>query len=310
MMSQNTFLYVLTVLIWGSTWLAIEFQLGVVAPEASIVYRYAAAALLLFVWALVRRQQLRFGWRAHGWFLLLGLFLFCLNYVFAYRAQQFISSAMTAIAFSTLVWLNIFNARLFFGVRSSARVLWGAGLGIAGILVLYAPRVDAVSLNDGFLFGSSLALLGALLASFGNMASQAAQRARLPLVASNAWGMLYGAGFTAAIAGAQGVEFTVDWSLPYLLSLAYLTIFGSVIAFGAYLTLLGRIGAHRAGYATVMFPVVALLLSVLFEGLVLDWTLVSGVGLVLLGNLFVLQRKQRGAGGRASGPAAVKVGAR
>ena len=155
-------------------------------------------------------------------------------------------------------------------------------------LVLFGPQVAEVSLSDKILFGSMLAICSALLASFGNMAPQAAQRAQLRVVQSNAWSMLYGALITAVLVFAAGHEYTFDWSFEYAVSLAYLAIFGSVLAFGAYLTLLGRIGAHRAGYATVMFPVVALVLSILFEGLQLDRNLIIGTSLVLAGNLLVL----------------------
>ncbi len=285
---SNAALYTITVLIWGSTWFAIEFQLGDVAPEVSIAYRYAGAALMLFAWCRARGLTLRFGRRAHGWFALLGVLMFCVNYIFAYRAQIYITSALSAIAFSTMVWMNIINARVFFGVKASGYVLTGAALGIIGIVVLFAPRIEEISLTGGVFLGSILAMLGALFASFGNMASQAAQRRSLPVIQSNAWGMFYGALLNAAIAAAGGHEFAFDWSPGYVVSLVYLSAFGSVIAFGAYLTLLGRIGAHRAGYAIVMFPVVALVLSALFEGLVIDLSTVIGVALVLTGNLFVL----------------------
>jgi drug/metabolite transporter (DMT)-like permease len=169
-------------------------------------------------------------------------------------------------------------------------VLLGALLGIAGIIVLFAPQVREVSFSDSVLYGSVLALLGALMASTGNMLSQAAQSRKLPVVQANAWGMLYGAILTGIISLVRGHEFTFDATFTYIASLAYLAIFGSVIAFGAYLTLLGRIGAHKAGYATVMFPVVALILSVLFEGLGLDMSIVLGTALVLLGNLLVLKK--------------------
>ena len=288
---SNTFLYVVTVLVWGTTWFAIEYQLGVVAPEVSIFYRYLGAALILFGWSRLRGLQLKFSVADHFWFVLLGLLLFGLNYVLAYRAQIYISSALTAIAFSTILWMNIINARLFFGVRTSSRVLFGGGLGIAGIITLFAPQVGELSLTDGVVLGSALAVLGALVASFGNMASQAAQRSGLPVVQSNAWGMLYGAGFSGLYALSQGQPFNFDLSAGYILSLAYLTIFGSIIAFGAYLTLLGRIGAHKAGYSMVMFPVIALLFSVAFEGMKIDAATVVGVILVLLGNLFVLHSK-------------------
>jgi len=288
---SNALLYVITVLVWGSTWLAIEFQLGVVAPEVSIVYRYASASLLLFAWSRIRGLRLAFRLREHGTFFLLGMLLFGLNYILAYRAQIYISSALTAIAFSTMVWMNIINARVFFGVRAGRRVLFGALLGVAGIFTLFAPQTSEMTFSDTAFYGSMLAVLGALVASFGNMVSQASQKTGLPVIQSNAWGMFYGAIITALIAVYQGHEFLFDWSMGYLGSLLYLTVFGSIVAFGAYLTLLGRIGAHKAGYAMVMFPVVALILSVFFEDLEIDATIIVGTLLVLAGNLFVLNTR-------------------
>ncbi len=297
---SNGLLYVITVLIWGSTWFAIEFQLGVVPPEVSLVYRYAAAALLLFGWCWYKGLSLRFRAREHVWFALLGLLLFGLNYVFAYRAQIYVTSALTAIAFSAIVWMNIVNARLIFGARASGRVLIGAVLGIVGIVTLFVPQIGDLSLGDSVFIGSLLAVGGALVASFGNMASQGAQRAGLPVVQSNAWGMFYGALFNAGVALYAGHPFVFDFSLGYVVSLVYLSVFGSIVAFGAYLTLLGRIGAHRAGYAMVMFPVVALSLSALFEGLRIDATIVIGTTLVLAGNLFVLGEGRSATEGRSN----------
>jgi drug/metabolite transporter (DMT)-like permease len=289
---RNSLLYLITVLVWGSTWFAIEFQLGVVSPEVSVFYRYVGAATLLFAWCLARRLNLKFDRRAHSRFLLLGLLLFCLNYIVAYHAQQYITSALTAIAFSTMLWMNIINARIFFGVRAGSLVISGAVIGVAGILILFMPQIENVSLSDATLYGACLAIIGALIASLGNMVSQSSQQEGLPIIQSNAWGMLYGAILTGAIAFGQGKEFSFDWSAGYVGSLLYLIVFGSIIAFGAYLTLLGRIGAHRAGYAMVMFPVVALLLSYLFEGLQITGNIVVGVAFVLLGNLFVLQTRR------------------
>jgi drug/metabolite transporter (DMT)-like permease len=288
---NNAVLYVITVLVWGSTFFAIEFQLGVVEPEVSIVYRYAGASLLLFAWSRVRGLRLAFSLRDHGWFFLLGLLLFGLNYVLAYRAQIYISSALTAIAFSTVLWMNIINSRVFFGVKAGRRVLFGALLGMAGIFTLFAPQIGEMTFSDTVFFGSFLAVMGALVASFGNMVSQGAQRDGLPVIQSNAWGMFYGTLISTAIAVSEGHEFIFDWSAGYLGSLLYLTVFGSIVAFGAYLTLLGRIGAHKAGYTMVMFPLLALLLSVMFEGLEITATLVIGTLLVLAGNLFVLNTR-------------------
>jgi len=289
---NNSALYGSTLLIWGSTWFAIEFQLGVVAPEVSLVYRYGAAALLLFAWSKFRGKSLRFTPRNHVWFFLLGLLLFGVSYILSYRSMFYITSALAAIAFSTMVWMNIINARLFFGVKAGRGVLFGALLGAIGIFYLFAPQIGEVSFTDTVFYGSFLAVLGAFVASLGNMVSQATQKAQLPVVQTNAWGMFYGALSLAAIAIFDGQEFNFEWSVSYVSSLAYLTIFGSIVAFGAYLTLLGRIGASRAGYATVMFPVVAMVLSVVFEDLAIDATTVIGMLFVLTGNLFVLKTRQ------------------
>jgi len=288
----NWILYVVTVLVWGSTWFAIEHQLGVVSPEVSVFYRYLGAAAVLFAWCIARGLNLKFDRRAHARFILLGLLLFSLNYIVAYHAQRHISSALMAIAFSTMLWMNIINARIFFGVRAGSVVVSGALIGIAGILILFMPQINNISLSDATVYGAGLAIVSALIASLGNMVSQAAQKDDLPIVPSNAWGMLYGAILTGAIAFGQGQEFSFDWSVAYVTSLLYLIVFGSIIAFGAYLTLLGRIGAHRAGYAMVMFPVIALVLSFLFEGLEITGNIVVGVAFVLLGNLFVLQGRR------------------
>ncbi len=286
---SNWFLYLVTVLVWGSTWFAIEFQLGTVAPEVSIFYRYLLAAGLLFSWCRYRGLKLQFSLRAHGSFLMLGVLLFSLNYITAYYAQQYITSAMTAIAFSMMVWMNIVNARIFFGTRAGWRVIAGAVLGVVGIAVLFLPQVEQFSFSDMTLYGAGLAVLGAYLAALCNIVSQASQQEGLPIVQSNAWGMLYGSLLTAAVALWQGREFNFDASPDYIISLLYLTVFGSIIAFGSYLTLLGRIGAHKAGYAMVMFPLVAVLVSVLFEGLELNSSIVAGMVLVLSGNVFILR---------------------
>jgi drug/metabolite transporter (DMT)-like permease len=273
-------LYLTTVLIWGSTWLVINFQLG--------VYRYVIAAALLFVWCLLRGVRLRFGAAAHLRFMALGLLLFSLNYIATYSAQAYIASALNAVVFSSLMWLNVINTRIFFGTRIEPRMWIGAAIGMAGLGVLFWPDIAEVSLSDRTLLGAGLSLGGAFVASLGNMVSHRAQREGLPIVASNAWGMFYGALFTALIAWRRGLPFDFEYSAAYVLSLLYLAVFGSIVAFGSYLKLLGRIGPARAGYAMVMFPVVAVALSVLFEGLAIEWHVVTGLALVLGGNLAIL----------------------
>ena len=290
---NHTALYVLTVLIWGSTWLMIEFQLGEVEAAVSVVWRYAIAFTLLFAWCLARGKRLRYGLYAHIRFFGLGLLLFSFNYIATYSAQEYISSALNAVAFSTMMWMNVINARLFFGNRIEPRMWFGVALGTAGILTLFWPDVSELSFNDRTLIGASLSLGGAMLASLGNMLSKRTQEQGLPILQSNAWGMFYGTLITAVAAWRQDMAFNMEWTAPYLLSLLYLAIFGSIVAFGAYLKLVGTIGPQKAGYAVVMFPVVAVVLSVMFEGVELNAWMVTGIALVLAGNIAVLGFRQK-----------------
>jgi drug/metabolite transporter (DMT)-like permease len=260
----------------------------VVAPEASIVYRYAIATSLLFGWCIWRGLNLKFGLVNHIRFMMMGLFLFSINYILTYSAQQYIPSALNAVVFSAMMWINVFNTRVFFGTRIEPKVYMGAALGLMGLIVLFWPNVSNISLTDQTLVGAGLSLTGALLGSFGNMVSHRSQMDGIPVVQSNTWGMFYGTIFTVLIALRRDVSFNFDLSLEYISSLLYLAIFGSIVAFGCYLKLLGRIGPHKAGYAMVMFPVVAVVLSILFEGLKIEMHILLGIGLVLAGNLFIL----------------------
>ena len=305
---NNLTLYLLTVLIWGTTWIAVEFQIPAspasggtspglgnsgVAAEVSIVYRYLIASALIFLWCRVQGLSLRFSGRTHLIFLAMGLLMFCFNYICVYIGQGYIASALMAIIFSTVSWMNILNARIFFGTKSGWRVVAGAVLGMAGLCLMFWPSIRDLSLTDATVIGGLIGLAGAYFASLGNMISQAVQSRKLPVMETNGWAMFYGALCTAAIALGRGQSFTMDWSVEYVGALLYLAVFGSVIAFWAYLTLLGRIGANKAGYAAIAFPVIAILISVMFEGLEVTWPLLLGVVMVLVGNLSILNRKTK-----------------
>ena len=285
---NNFTLYATAVLIWGSTWILINYQIGSVAPEVSVVYRYAIATVLLMGYAIFRGLRIKFSIRDHLQFVLLGVFLFSFNYIATYTAQLYIASALNAVAFSTMVWMNILNARLFFGTRIEPKVWIGAGMGMAGIVILFWPEVSSMSFSDSTLVGVAFCLSGALMASFGNMVSHRAQGKGMPVLQANAWGMFYGTLITALVAWRRGLAFNFEYTFEYVSSLIYLAVFGSIVAFGTYLKLMGRIGPAKAGYAVVMFPVVAFILSVMFEGLAIETHIVMGVVLVLLGNLVIL----------------------
>jgi drug/metabolite transporter (DMT)-like permease len=289
---QNAAFYLLTSLIWGSTWLVITFQLGVVAAEASIVYRFALAALLLMVYTLARRLPMRFTPRQHAFIALQGTFLFSLNYILVYLAEQNLTSGLVAIVFAMLILSNVVLGAVFLRNPIRPRVVLGGVIGVAGLALVFGPELAGFAQGGGWRLGLLLSAAAVLSASVGNILSARNQRAGLPVVQTNAYGMAYGAAVTLVVAVVRGVPFTFDPSPSYILSLLYLAVFGSVIAFGTYLTLIGRMGVDRAAYIGVIFPLVALLLSMLFEGLNLGAVGLVGVALVAAGNVLVLNRRR------------------
>ena len=285
---NSLWLYLTSVLIWGSTWWVITFQFGPVPPAISVVYRFALASLVLFAWCRARGLRLAFSRDEHLWMAIQGVLLFGVNYVCVYLAEVQITSALVAIVFSLVVFLNIAGTRVFFGTPFRSSTVVGAVLGVSGVVLVFLPELRESAGKGDATLGLIYALAGAVTASAGNLVASRNHRHGLPVVQMNTFGMLYGAMFVALYSVLAGQPFRIDGSPRYLLSLLYLTLLGSVVAFSAFLTLLGRIGADRAGYVTVAIPIVALLLSGLFEGLHWNVLLVLGVLLCLAGNVSVL----------------------
>ncbi len=284
----NFLLYAATVLIWGSSWLAIKYQLGVVAPEVSLVYRFAIAAAVMLAFCALGRRHMRFTPGAHAMMALQGLFLFSTNYFLIYLGTQYLASGLVAVAFSTVVVMNIFGGALLLKAPIRPRVVLGAVLGLAGIAMVFWPEFETFDPGQDGGLGLGLVLAGTLSASLGMLTSARNQKRRLPVIETNAFGMAYGVMFLWLFTLIRGSEYTFDPSFLYVGSLVFLAVPASVVAFWTYLTLLGRIGPDRAGYASVLFPIIALGLSTLFEGF--EWTsaAISGMVLVLLGNVLAL----------------------
>jgi drug/metabolite transporter (DMT)-like permease len=287
-------LYALATLIWGSTWLAITFQLGVVAPAVSVVWRFALSALILFGYALWRQLPLRFAARDHIWLAVQGFFMFGLSYVCVYISEQTLTSGLVAVVFSIIVFWNIIGTRLFFGTPINPVTLFAAALGVAGVVLVFWTEIANFSTSGDAIGGLAFALTGTIVASCGNLAALRNHVSQIPIVQQMAWAMLYGTLFIASYAVASGDTFSFDWSFAYVLSLLYLAVFGSVVAFGLYLTLIKRIGVDRAGYVGVAIPIVALLLSTLFEDLRWDAFMVLGVLCCVVGNVLILRGKRAG----------------
>ena len=287
---NNLVLYGLTVLFWGTSWIAITFQLGVVEPEVSVVYRFAIASAVLMGWCWFKGLPMRFGLRAHGIMVLQGVLLFSLNYILFYFAVGFIPSGLASVTFSTIVGWNILFAALFFGTRVRRRVVVGAVFGLLGMVMVFWEDLRALDLAAGGLIGFGLALPATVIVSLGNMVSAQLQRNGLPVVQTTAYGLVYGGALTTLIALVRGLPFTFEHTALYAGTLVFLAVFPTVLGFVFYLTLLGRLGTDRAAYATVLFPIIALTLSTFFEAF--EWTALSlaGVAVVLAGNVIVLGR--------------------
>jgi drug/metabolite transporter (DMT)-like permease len=286
-------LYAVSVLVWGFSWIALHYQVGTVAPEVSVVWRFAIASPLMLLLAASRGERLVFRPADHRYFLGLGAAIFSTNFALFYYAGGYIASGLLSIVFSLAAIGNVALGNLIFGTRVERRVLIGAACGVIGVALMFYPELGGVRLDAGALIGLALSIGGTVCFCLGNMLSLAAQRKGLPIFATIGWSMAYGVALMALLALVRGDRFTVEWSVTYLGGLGYLSVIGSVVAFSVYFTLLGRIGAARAGYTTVMYPVIALIVSTFAEGY--RWSLLAVLGLaaVLAGNLLVLRAPRK-----------------
>ena len=290
---KNTILYLTTIFIWGSTWLAIKFQLGSVDPIVSICYRFFLAACLLIIFCIITKQRMEFLFKKHLCMALQGLFLFSLNYWAVYMAETYMTSGLVAVVFSLIVFLNIINGYIFLKSPVKSGTLIGAILGTIGICLIFMPEINSFDLSDKNIIGICLGFIGVFLASLGNIISAWNQKNKLPVLQTNAYGMAYGAVIMFIIAFILKKDFNFLFTYEYIGSLFYLSIFGSIIAFGCYLTLIGNIGADRASYAIMIIQPVALCFSTFFEGYTWSINGLFGLILIMTGNFMVLKKKSR-----------------
>ena len=294
MPASTLHLFSICVAIWGSTWFAITLQLGTVAPEISVSYRFLLASMVLFAYARWRGLRLSFTMKQHADLVLLGATLFCIGYVLVYHAEVYVVSGMVAVAYSTSPMINMVAARMLFGTPMTWRVAIAALFGIAGICCVFWPEFGRLSAGRNAELGALLTALSVLASTAGSMAAVRCQNRGYNTWTSMAWGMLYGGVMALAIGAAMGSAIGFEPTAGYVFSLLYLSLFGSIITFACYLPLIARIGAAAAGYIGVMVPIVALALSCVLEEFA--WTTLTtvGVALCIFGNVIMLQpaRKQ------------------
>ncbi len=290
---MNAFLYFIVLLAWGSSWFAISFQLGDVEPQVSIVWRFLLASFMLFIWCFVRGLKLSFSWRDHLNWIILGFFLFCVNYICAYFGTSYLTTGVVCLIFSTLTLFTVINGFIFFKIPVRLPILIGAIVGIAGLSIIFSNEISTadLALDSEVVKGFLWMLLATFFASIGMLFSGQMQARKIPIIQSNAFSMLYGSLILTTYIFFSDISFSFNMSYSYVTSLLYLSLIASVIGFGVYLKLVGNIGADKASYVNIFTPTIALLLSTLFEGY--QWSLLGLVGviLIIIGNIIVLYAK-------------------
>ncbi len=279
-------------LIWGSTWIVIADQLGVVPPTWSVTYRFLLAGLTMVGWALWKGESLRLDLRGFGFAAALGLFQFALNFNFVYRAEAHVTSGLVAVVFALLLVPNAVMARIFLGQRMGRQLIVGSVIAVAGIALLFVHEIRRdPTASAEVLVGIGLTLCAVLSASSANV-MQATQTAKAyPMVAVIAWAMLIGAMADGLFALATVGAPVVEWRLGYFLGVAYLGIVASAVAFTLYFGVIRVIGPAKAAYSSVLIPVLAMLISTIFEGY--RWSLLAVAGALLAGAGLVVALRAR-----------------
>ena len=288
---NNYILFLITLFCWSPTWYLIKFQLGYVDPLVSVFYRFFIAAIIIFIYLVIKNKNLKFSINHHFWFLFFGTCLYSINYVFFYLSNTFLISAFPAIVFSTVVIMNILGETFYFKKKPSLKTLIGATIGMIWIIIIFNDEIFNFSLTEGTHIGLFLALIGTFCASTGNMVYQRNLNNNFPVIQTIAYAMLYGSLVTLMATQVRGAELLFENSISYISSLLYLAIFGSIFAFVSYLKLLEKVGPGRAGYVGVVMPVLALMISTIFEKLEWQIDLIIGLPILIIGAILVINQK-------------------
>lgn len=287
---DNSILFLLPALIWGSTWLVIKFQLGVVDPVFSVSYRFLFAGIILLVLSIFKKLKLKFSLKEHLFILIQGACLFGLNYWLVYMAELTLTSGLVAVIFSLIVFTNMIFSALVLKSKITWQILVGGVLAILGTALIFKKEFMGISEKAGVIWALTLCFISLLLASLGNIISGYNQKNKLPVIQTNAFGMLYGSVLLFFVGIFKGAPVIFDFSSAYILSMMYLTIFGSVIAFTAYLKLLGKIGPSKSAYIVVIVPILSMILSTIFEDYQWQRSVFIGMPVLIIGNLVAMNK--------------------
>jgi drug/metabolite transporter (DMT)-like permease len=287
---KNWQLFAICVLTWGTTWYAITFQIGLTAPEVGVALRFALAGSVVLASCVARGINLRFTLRDHALFALQGIFLYGVSYVCVYHAERHVVSALVAVGYSASPLVVGLGARALFGVGVTARFLAGGLLGLLGVALMFWPEFGKAAGNRETGLGVLFTVAAVFLSAVGSLTASRNRLRGLPFWPALGFGMVYGAAVTAVIAIFQGESFGLPAAASWWASLFYLSLAGSVLTFACFLTLQERIGPGPAGAIGVMTPLLALVVSMVFEAFRPDALTISGAALAVTGNVLMLRR--------------------
>lgn len=296
-------LFAIAVVIWSTTWHAILYQLAHSTPEVGVTLRFALAGMVALGIAAWRGDAWRCSARQHALLALQGVFMYSVAYLAVYHAERHVPSGLVAVGYSASPLVNGIGAWLLWRTPIDARFLGGGAVCIAGVMLIFWPEFAQVGGSESTARGALLTVAAVLLSSVGSLAASRNAVHGLPFWTALGWGMLYGASLSCAVVLGSGQSFAWPPVASWWLSLGYLSIAGSLIAFACYLALQQRIGPGPASTIGVMTPVFALVVSALFEGfrpVALSWL---GAALAAAGNALILKpRLARAAATRAGVP--------
>ena len=276
-------------IIWGLTWAAIKYQFNSADAGAAVFYRFLCSSLILFAFVIVKKLPLRFKKIDHFYFAAQGLFMFCLNYNLTYWAEELAPSALVALAFTALIYFNLFGGKIFLRLPINLQVLYGAAVSFLGMGFIAYNELAHQELHSTSLIGFFISLVATLSASAGNLVSIKNREKKIPIASNNAWGMLYGSLLTLSyclISNRSLALHNIDQSFVW--SFIYLSLFGTVLSFGAYLKLIETMGPSKAAFTSVVSPIIAVAASMVLENLKLNTALVAGILFCILGNIIAL----------------------
>ena len=289
-MNNTIFLFISTLIVWGPTWYIIKFQLGIVDPMTSVFYRFFLSSIIILVFCVFKKINLRFSLKEHLLIAALGISLFNINYVFFYLSTVHLISGFVALCFSSILFMNVVNNIVFKRKYPKIMTLVGGLIGTLGLLFIFYDEIISFEFSKGTSIGILLGVLATYFASIGNLISEYTSKIKLNVVAVTGYGMLYGSVTLLIYLLVVGIDLNFDFSYKYIISLLYLSIFGSVFGFILYLSIIKNIGANDAAYVAIIMPLIALIISTIFEGLIWDMNLYIGAFLVLFGNILILKR--------------------